>query len=588
MTTGIKTVGVLGCGTMGSGVSEVCARAGYQVVFREIDDERARDGLARIRNSLERAVARGRLPAEERDRALSRISGATNFEALKDADLVIEAIPERLDLKREAFSALDALLAPHAILASNTSSLSIIEMAATTGRPSRVIGIHFFNPAQIMSLVELITTVVTDPAVLATARSFVASVGKTAVVCGDRAGFIANLLLFPYLNSAVRMVESRFACREDIDSAMQLGAGHPMGPLALLDLIGLDSTAEILEALYRQFRQTSYVPAPLIKQLMTAGFLGRKTGRGFYEYEAPDSPRVAGASAHRTAPESAAAHVRRIGVLGSGAMGTGIAEACATAGYRVALHGRSRQRVSESLASIDMSFAKAVERGEIAPEQVEEARGLIQGGCDMDLFADCDLVIEAIVEDLDAKIDHFRRLDQVTPSHAVLATATSSLSVIELAAATARPERVAGMHFFNPPQATALVEVVRTVRTSEETADLALAVATRLGKHAVLCPDRAGFIVNALLFPYINDAIRMLEAGYATAEDIDTAMKLGCGHPVGPLALADIVGLDVTFQIVRTLHQELREPSLAPAPLLEHLVHAGYLGRKTKRGFYTY
>jgi 3-hydroxybutyryl-CoA dehydrogenase len=585
----IETVGVLGCGTMGSGISEVCARNGYRVIFREIDDDQVAAGLARITHSVHRALERGKIDATERDATLSRISGTTTFADLKECDIVIEAIPEHLELKQEAFQTLDPLLPEHAILATNTSSLPVIEMAVKTTRPSRVLGVHFFNPAPVMGLVELVKTVVTDEAVLDDARAFVESVGKSPVICLDRAGFIANLLLFPYLNNAVRMLESGFASREDIDAAMVLGTAHPMGPLALLDLIGLDSTYEILDAMYRQFRETMYAPSPLIKQLVTAGFLGRKSGRGFYEYEEPGSSRVKEAGSHgHHVPETAAGHIRRIGILGSGTMANGIAEVAAKAGYKVVLRARTKQRVSESMAAVEKSLAKAVQRGKMTEDQLKTTTALIDATTDMDAFADCDVAIEAIAEELDVKLDHFRQLDAIAPKHAILASTTSSLPVISLAAATDRPDQVVGMHFFNPAPVMKLVEVVKTVRTSEETADAVFALASKLGKHPVVCPDRAGFIVNALLFPYINDATRMLESGYATAEDIDTAMKLGCGHPMGPFALADIVGLDVTLQIINTLYQEFRDPNYAPAPMLEHLVTAGFLGRKTKRGFYSY
>jgi 3-hydroxybutyryl-CoA dehydrogenase len=585
----IKTVGVLGCGTMGSGISEVCARSGYTVIFREIDDDRVAGGWQRIRHSLERAVDRGKLEPGARDETLARITGTTSLDDLKGCDLVIEAVPEHLDLKQQAFEALDPIVAEETIFATNTSSLPVIEMAVRTARPSRVLGIHFFNPAPVMGLVELVKTVVTDDGALADASAFVESVGKTPVVCLDRAGFIANLLLFPYLNNAVRMLESGFASREDIDASMQLGCGHPMGPLALLDLIGLDSAYEILEAMYRQFRETLYAPAPLIKQLVTASFLGRKTGRGFYEYEEPDSPRIKEAGHHGRAHDgTAAGHIKRIGVVGSGTMANGIAEVAAKAGYQVVMRARTKQRASESAAAIEKSLAKAVQRGKMTEEQLGSARALIETTTDMDAFADADIVIEAIAEELDVKVEHFKQLDAIAPAHAILASTTSSLPVIALAASTKRPEQVAGMHFFNPAPIMRLVEVVRTVRTSEETVDALFALSAKLGKHPVECPDRAGFIVNALLFPYINDAVKMLESGYATADDIDVAMKLGCGHPMGPFALADIVGLDVTYQIIETLYREFRDPYFAPAPMLEHLVHAGFLGRKSGRGFFAY
>jgi 3-hydroxybutyryl-CoA dehydrogenase len=589
MSEQITTVGVVGCGTMGSGISEVCARAGYTVVFREVTDEAVEAGLARIRNSMDRAVEKGKLAQEERDAAIGRIKGSTTLEGLKEADLIVEAIPEKLELKQQLFKDLDALLPDHAILATNTSSLPVIEMAVQTGRPSRVVGFHFFNPAPVMGLVELVKTVVTDPEVLDTTKTFAEAIGKNPVVCQDRAGFIANLLLFPYLNNAARMVESGFATREDIDAAMQFGCGHPMGPLALLDLIGLDSTYEILDAMYRQFRETLYAPSPLIKQFVTAGFLGRKAGRGFYEYEEADSPRLKESGHHRReVPATAGAHIRKIGVLGSGTMANGIAEVATKAGYKVVLRARTKQRASESTAKIDKSLAKAVERGKMKQEQLDATRALLETTTEMDAFADCDLIIEAIAEELDVKLDHFKALDEIAPAHAILASTTSSLPVVALAAVTERPEQVVGMHFFNPAQVMKLVEVVRTVRTSDETTDGVFAAGAKMGKHCVVCPDRAGFIVNALLFPYLNDAITMLESGYATAEDIDNAMKLGCGHPMGPFALLDIVGLDVSLQIIQSLYREFREPGYAPAPLLEHLVHAGYLGRKAGRGFYTY
>src|SRR5207253_227427 len=253
------------------------------------------------------------------------------------------------------------------------------------------------------------------------------------------------------------------------------------------------------------------------------GFLGRKSGCGFYEYEEPGSSRVkeTGHHAHQV-PETAAAHIRKIGVLGSGTMANGIAAVAAKAGYSVVLRARTKQRVSESLAAVEKSLAKAVQRGKMTEDQLKATTALIDGTTEMDAFGDCDIVIEAIAEELDVKLDHFRQLDAIAPRHAILASTTSSLPVIALAAVTARADQVLGMHFFNPAPVMKLVEVVKTVRTSEETADALFALAKKLGKHPVVCPDRAGFIVNALLFPYINDATRMLESGYASAEDIDT------------------------------------------------------------------
>src|SRR5919202_5444237 len=262
----IEKVGVVGCGTMGSGICEVVARSGFDVRFVESTDELVAAGRERIGRSVMRAVDRGKMDASHGEALLGRISGTTSLEDLSDRDLVFEAVPEKLELKREVFAALDGILAHDAVLASNTSSLPIIDMAAATKRIDRVIGFHFFNPAQVMKLVELVHTVATDREVIEAGTTFAERLGKKAVPCRDRAGFIANLLLFPYLNGAVRMFEGGYASREDIDSAMKLGCGHPMGPLALLDLIGLDSADEIFEALWRQFRETQDAPAPLLKQ----------------------------------------------------------------------------------------------------------------------------------------------------------------------------------------------------------------------------------------------------------------------------------------------------------------------------------
>ena len=588
MNIEIRKIGVVGCGTMGSGICEVAARSGFDVVFSESSEETRAAGHERIERSIERAVDRGKLDRQEAEEIRSRISSTTDLTGLADRDLVFEAVPEHLDIKKEVFAALDGILRPDAILATNTSSLPVIDMAVATGRTDRVIGFHFFNPAQVMPLVELVTTVATDEEVVASARAFAEALGKTPVVARDRAGFIANLLLFPYLNSAVRMLDQGFASREDIDAAMQFGCGHPMGPLALLDLIGLDSAYEICEALWRQFRDDQDAPAPLIKQYMVAGYLGRKTGRGFYRYEKPESSKVIDTVAATEADGSSVAPIETVGIVGTGLMASGIAEVAARAGHEVILRGRSEASIKRSKGAVDKSLTKAVSKGKLEQGTADEILARVTTTLEFSDLAEADIVIEAVAEELPLKLQVFAELDRSVKPDAVLATTTSSLPVVDLAAATERPDRVLGLHFFNPAPVMRLVEVVRTVATADTTVDSAAAWVRSIGKHPVRCRDRAGFIVNFLLFPYLNDAVRMHEEGYSTPQDIDAAMKLGCGHPMGPFELMDIVGLDVTHAILNSLHAEFRERRYAPAPLLEHMVRAGYLGRKSGRGFYDY
>jgi len=590
MTREFRRVGVVGLGTMGAGIVEVFARNGLSVVAVDRDDASVARGRGHLEHSTGRAVKRGKLTEDDQRALLDRVTFDTELKSMADVDLVIEAVPEQLELKRSIFSQLDGICRPDTILATNTSSLSVTEIAVATSRPDKVVGMHFFNPAPVMKLVEIVRSVVTDPEVVLDIEAFAASLGKTDVTIGDRAGFIANALLFGYLNHAAAMFAERYASREDIDASMKLGCGLPMGPLALLDLIGLDTAYEILDTMYRQSRNRLHAPTPIFKQMITAGLLGRKVGRGFYTYDGPDSPNVV-EDGHTPATEPASAAARQIskvGVVGSGTMATGIVEVFAKAGYDVLFVARSTEKVAAVQAGLQRSLDKAVQRGKLAEGDRDAALGRVTGSIRLDDLADVDLVVEAVIEELSVKQALFANLDEICKPGAVLATTTSSLPVIECAAATTRQSDVVGMHFFNPAAIMQLVEVVSTVSTAPDVEATALAVAVQLGKHPVRCGDRAGFIVNALLFPYLNDAVKMLEAHYATADDIDSAMKVGCGYPMGPFELLDVVGLDVSLAIQRVLYQEFREPGFAPAPLLEHLVKAGRLGRKTGKGFREY
>ena len=589
MSQDIQHVGIVGCGTMGGGIAQIVASHGFQVSFVEADDTAVERGRTRIEATLDRLVSRGKLDAEERDAVLGRISGATDYATLADCDLIIEAVPEDLGLKQQAFARIDEIARDDAIIATNTSSLPVIDIAVHTRRPNRVLGFHFFNPAPVMELIELIRTVVTDDHVVETARAFAEAIGKTPVTAGDRRGFIANHLLFPYLNQAVGMVETGYATAEDVDTAMRLGAGLPMGPIALTDLVGLDTFIGIMEAVHEQFDDTRFAPQPILRQLVSAGYTGRKAGRGFYAYEEPGSSRALPTEgAREPADLDRIGEWRTVGVVGTGTMAAGIAEVCAKAGFDVVVRGRSKEKAEQVVAACSRSMQRMVDRGRMSEQDMVDAVARIGATHDLQDLADCDLVIEAIVEDLDVKQGLFAELTPLLKPACVIATTTSSLPVIECAMASGRPEQFIGLHFFNPAAIMKLVEIVPTVRTDDALVEDCRAFLDRIGKTAVLCPDRAGFIVNALLFPYLNDAIKMLDSHYATSEEIDTAMKLGCGYPMGPFELMDIVGLDVTLKIIETLHAEFREVSYEPAPLLRHMVDAGFLGRKAGRGFYVY
>jgi 3-hydroxybutyryl-CoA dehydrogenase len=280
----IRKVGVLGAGLMGSGIAEVAARAGYETVVREVTDELLDRGLGKIRGSLDKAVEKGKLAADDRDAAAGRLSGTVDLDALADCDVVIEAIIENLEEKRKTFTALDAVVKPEAIFASNTSSLTVTQMAMFTKRPDQFVGLHFFNPVPVMKLVEVVRTLLTSEDTFDKAYELARSLGKEPIACRDNSGFIVNRLLVPYLLDAIRALEEGVGSVEDIDKGMQLGCGYPMGPFTLLDFVGLDTTYYIANIMFEEYREKRFAPPPLLKQMVQAGRIGRKSGRGFYDY----------------------------------------------------------------------------------------------------------------------------------------------------------------------------------------------------------------------------------------------------------------------------------------------------------------
>lgn len=281
----IKKVGVVGCGTMGAGIAQVCAQSGYQVVISEINDELLSKGLASLNSFLSRSVERSRLSQQDKETILSHIKGTTNTQDFSNCDLVIEAVIENMDMKKKIFAEMDKICPEQAILASNTSCLSIIEMATVTGRPDKVLGLHFFNPVPLMKLLEIVKTIATSDDTLEIGKDFGKTLGKTIIIARDAPGFVVNRLLVPFILNAIRMLDAGVATKEDIDTGINSGLNHPMGPLALADLIGLDTLYFTANSIYDEFKDPQYASPTLLSKMVTAGWLGRKSGKGFYEYK---------------------------------------------------------------------------------------------------------------------------------------------------------------------------------------------------------------------------------------------------------------------------------------------------------------
>ncbi|MBA2246015.1 MAG: 3-hydroxybutyryl-CoA dehydrogenase [Gemmatimonadetes bacterium] len=280
----IRQVGVLGCGLMGSGIAQVCAQAGYDTVVREVSDQLCERGLGGIGKQLGRAVEKGKMASEDRDQTMGRLRGTTRLEDLAGCDIIIEAVVEDLEVKNEMWRTLDGVCGPETIFASNTSSLTIADMAAATSRPGRMVGLHFFNPVPVMKLVEVVKTIATDPQVFEAAFEFARALGKEPIVCKDNSGFVVNLLLVPYMMDAIRAAEQGVASVEDIDKGMRLGTGYPMGPFTLSDFVGLDTLDKIGDIMYDEYKEKRYASPPLLKRMVSMGYYGRKSGKGFYDY----------------------------------------------------------------------------------------------------------------------------------------------------------------------------------------------------------------------------------------------------------------------------------------------------------------
>jgi 3-hydroxybutyryl-CoA dehydrogenase len=522
----IGSAGVVGLGTMGAGIVEVLARAGLDVVAVELDDALLAVGRGRLETSLQRAADRGRLAATERDAILGRVRFATERSQLAGCDLVTEAVPERLEVKTELFADLDTICGPDTILATNTSSLPVTRIAAATSRADRVVGLHFFNPAPVMRLVEVVHTVLTDGSVVTAVRDLAERCGKTPVVVGDRAGFVANALLFGYLNAAAIAAETGQAPITDIDAAMVAACGLPMGPLTLLDLIGLDVSLDVLETMYDETRDQRYAPAPLLKRLVMAGRLGRKSGAGYYRYAGREA-------------------VPAVGV----ASDSDRSDHCDEPGSVVVV-GSPAKRLLAALAD----------------------RPVVAHDDDSVGFADV-VVVDggslAATADLAARVAR-----RAKPEAALAVAADDEAPVATVAAGTGRAQDVVGLHVPRAPRGSVL-EVVRTIRSSDAAVAFVVAALRSPELIVVPCRDRPGHLVDMLLLPHLGDAVRMVDDGYASRDDVDTAMRLGCGYSAGPFELLEALGADDVRSGLLHLAAATHRPALAPAPLLDELAGFG-------------
>lgn len=585
MAARFTTAWVIGLGSVGSATAVLLAKKGVRVVGVESEGATLTTANARISRLVDAEARADMLPGSWNREILQRIELTTRMDQARPADIVIEAVPERFAAKTSVLSMANTHCRPETVFVTATMALSVTDIAARSGRMPRTVGLNLCEPGCTAtgSVVELACTPVTDQDVRTAVREFVHDLGLTPVDVPDQPGFIGNALLLGYLNNAAAMYGVGYASRDDIDTAMTLGCGLPIGPLAQLDRMGIDVVVDGLTALHERTGLREHRPAPLLTRMVAAGLLGEKSGKGFYQHHAGE-PSTDPVPSDLAAPRP----VQRIGVIGAGTMATGIAEVLTTAGHATTLVARSGLRAKEAQAAVERSLDRRVRRGRMTVDALNASIDRLTCQTEFDGVAECDLVIEAVAEDITVKRAVFRTLDKLTCPGTVLMTTTSSLSVLDCATATSRPEDVVGMHFFNPAPAMRLVEIVRTFLTAPDVVTTAHTLATALGKRAVSCTDRTGFIVNALLFPYLNNAVTMVEQRHVTVADVDRVMTEGHGYPMGPFELLDTIGLDVSLAIQTSLHETFADPALAPARYLTDLADAGYLGRKNRRGFRVY
>ncbi|MGW0607680.1 3-hydroxyacyl-CoA dehydrogenase family protein [Streptomyces sp. NPDC002640] len=578
--TRVPVTGVVGLGSVGEGLLRLLAARGHRVVAVDTDP----DVLARVERRLKALLAD---VEQQPDVVLT-----TDHARLDTADVVVEAVPDTAGAKEDALRRIAAVRPPGTPLVTTTASLSVAGLAVGTGRPADVAGIRLFGPPEPGAPAEPVVTAFTSPETAAALTALVKASGLAPVEVGAGPAADATALLLGLLNRSVAMLSEGHVTHTDIDTAMRLGCGLPAGPLETLDRWGLDTAHAALTRLHRLTGDRGFAPAPLLGRMVAAGDVGRKAGRGFYTWDesgvqVTDATDATDRSEH--GPAGPVRPVGRVGVVGSGAMARGIAEVTAAAGHPTVLVARGPEKARAAVEAVAGSLTRGVRRGRITPATRAETLERLSGAHDVAALADCDLVIEAVAEEPGVKRAVFARLGEVCAEGTVLATTTSSLSVAACAEASGRPADTVGLHFFNPAPLMRLVELVVTEEADPAVVARARAFTRDLGKTPVECPDRTGFIVNTLLFPYLGAALALLER--AGDDDVvartDAAVQRGFGFPMGPFALLDTIGLDVSLAIQRRLAECFATEEFEPSGVLAGLVDAGFLGRKNGRGLCT-
>jgi 3-hydroxybutyryl-CoA dehydrogenase len=548
-------IGVLGAGTMGSGIAQLAARSGAQALLHDPVADALASGLERARDGLRKEAAKGRLSEEQARSASERLEGVDELAALAPCELVIEAAPERLDLKHELYRQLSKIVGEECVLASNTSSLLVTAIAAAAIHPERVVGMHFFNPAPVMRLLEVVAGEQSSQRALALARSTGEAMGKTVIAASDGPGFLVNRCNRPFGLEALRALQERLADVETIDRICRMEGGFRMGPFELMDLVGVDIGLEISKSFFEQsFGEPRWRPSPITARYVAAGLYGRKTGRGYYDYRADGS---GGEDAKSTGPHRQAdpdpldaappGHGEGVVVIaGEGVLANELRAAAADAGYEVrSPHDPTGGVLPALIVDCDRTPSER-ERASEARYPDRRAQPVPQGG-----------------------------------AHVVL-VAAGSLSVLDPGGSAV------GFHVLSPLRDAHLVELTRGEGSSPVAAARAERFFAALGKHVVWVEDAPGLVLGRIVCQVINESAFALGEGVGGAHDIDTGMVLGLNHPRGPLEWADAIGLDHVLMVLESLCEEYREERYRPAPVLRRLVRAGHLGRSTGGGFFEY